>query len=906
MRARTRLIVLLSSLSGAALLPAAPVLAEPAASDAPLRGKAWQLADEGYKAYDKGSYAKAQARAQAAIRLRPDVAQLHLLLIYSLQKQGKLAQAERAVAAASAAGADSPALREAHAALRDSAQGSAAPATQAFRTGFPFATQAYAAYNDGDYNTAAAAAQRAFAADPSQGAWALLWQDALAAQGDDKEALRAIEHALAAGAPNRSDLIARRQGLLRQMSVPSAQAGYQALIANRPADAIAPARKAVALAPDTASHRLLLVTALMLDEQLAEAESAAGEALRQDSEDTVALLMRAYLRQRQGKTAQAEADFDSALGQDWLDDEQRHNVRLIAADAALAAGNGQRVQALLAALDGKDKAVRRRLDEAGRARAPKAALTLASFPPPVQHCRDTPYGTACELLPADASGGSPAALAYAAYGRHDYQEAIAQARKAVEHDAGEQSQALLTTALAAGNRMQAREAATRLNTALERQAGDAGLLMQRAYVNQRLGMPEQALRDIQAARATGKVPPLAILDEGYARAGAGDKRGATQTLMQAIDQADAGALALDEEQRYNTRGAIAGFAREWGGYVSAAYRGARPAAADFGGAAISTPGDAAFGTAEIFWRPPAFLNTSNRTFELYGRLSSTIYDNGGKTHAQRLSDPCGGAAAAHTDLGESHSRGIAGVPTTVGALGLRFTPSNEVGLTFGLERQFLLGTATRSGMLIPADASQRCALNRQNQSARYEADAGSGGWLTYVTYGIYEGSGLRLDVPSWFTVEGYVQGGYSLQDIAARYALRDNSTGAETASGSGRLRRDQAFAAGEIRAGRSLRLDAIDERLILFPYVVLGADWLWQKNRASGTLGTVSGSTGLQGSGATWSIGAGPGFNLRYWFRQDRYNAPRSYLDWGVQYRAGLAGHSNRAKGLFMNLTLSY
>ncbi len=905
MKARTRLIVLLSSLGGAALLPA-PAFAEPAASEAPLRGKAWQLADEGYKAYDKGDYAKAQARAEAAIRLRPNVAQLHLLLVYALQKQGKLAQAERAVAAANAAGVDSPALREARTALRAGAQGGTAPATQAFRTGFPFATQAYAAYNDGDYKAAAAAAEKAFAADPSQGAWALLWQDALAAQGDDKGALQAIERALAAGAPNQADLIARRQGLHRQMSVPSAQAGYQALIANRPADAIAPARRAVALAPDTASHRLLLITTLMLDEQLAEAETAASEALRQDSEDTVALLLRAYLRQRQGKTAQAEADFDSALGQDWLDDEQRHNVRLIAADAALAAGNGQRVQALLAALDGTDKAVRRRLDEAGRARAPRTALTLAGYPPPVQRCRDTPYGTACELLPADASGGSPAALAYAAYGRHDYQEAIAQARKALERDPGEQSQALLTTALAAGNRAQAHEAAARLDAALNRQAGDAGLLMQRAYVNQRLGMPEQALHDIQAARATGKAPPLAILDEGYARAGAGDKRGAARTLMQAIDQADAGTLALDEEQRYNTRGAIAGFSREWGGYVSAGYRGARPASADFGGAAVSTPGDAVFGTAEVFWRPPIFLNTSNRTFELYGRLSSTIYDNGGKTKAQRLADPCGGTAAARADLGETHSRGISGVPTTVGALGLRFTPSNEVGLTFGLERQFLLGTATRSGMLVPADAAQRCALNRQNQSARYESDAGSGGWLTYVTYGIYEGSGMRLDVPSWFTVEGYVQGGYSLQDFAARYSLRDNATGSETASGSGRLRRDQAFASGEIRAGRSFRLDAIDERLILFPYVVLGADWLWQKNRASGTLGTASGSTELQGNGATWSVGAGPGVNLRYWFRQDRYNAPRSYLDWGVQYRAGLAGHSNRAKGLFMNLTLSY
>lgn len=92
----------------------------------------------------------------------------------------------------------------------------------------------------------------------------------------------------------------------------------------------------MALAPDTASHRLLLMTALMLDGQLAAAEDAATDALRQDDENTVALVMRGYLRQRQGKTEEADADFDAALKQDWLDDSQRRNVRLIAADAALA------------------------------------------------------------------------------------------------------------------------------------------------------------------------------------------------------------------------------------------------------------------------------------------------------------------------------------------------------------------------------------------------------------------------------------------------------------------------------------------------------------------------------------------------------------------------------------------
>lgn len=93
------------------------------------------------------------------------------------------------------------------------------------------------------------------------------------------------------------------------------------------------------------------------------------------------------------------------------------------------------------------------------------------------------------------------------------------------------------------------------------------------------------------------------------------------------------------------------------------------------------PGDAVFSTAEIFWRPSDFLNSSTRTFELYGRLSNTLYNNGGKTASQTVSNPCGGG---NIQVDETSNNGISGLPTTVGSLGMRFTPSTEVGLTFGL------------------------------------------------------------------------------------------------------------------------------------------------------------------------------------------------------------------------------
>ncbi|SIT26650.1 hypothetical protein [Achromobacter sp. MFA1 R4] len=906
-----RSLVLSAALACAWAAAPAGVQAE-ARTEAPLEGAAWQFADEGYKNYDAGNYALAQQQAESAIVLRPDVERLRLLLIYSLQKQGKIQEADKAAADAIASGLDTPALRQARANLRPAAArpdaarpAAAARPASAYQRGFPIATRAYADYNRADYPAAERGAERAFRIDPKQGAWAMLWLDALEAQGKYAEAEAAAARALALGAPNRNDLAARQQTLKRRMAVKPAEAGYQALIANRPGDAVPLARQAVALAPESPSHRLLLITALMLDNQLDAAEQAATDAMLQDDENTVALLMRGYLRQRQGKTQEADADFDAALGQDWLDDEQRRNVRLIAADAALAAGENARALALVEPLGGKDEAAAQRIKRARARPAIPATLTLANYPAPVQDCRDTPYGTSCELLPSDAAGsGGPASLAYAAYAREDYPEAIRQARKAVEQDpANKEYQRLLTTTLAAGNPAQLAEANARMSEALAAQPDDPALLMQRGYLHQRMRQPGLALQDFQAARATGKAPPTVILDEGYALAGTGDKRGAVDRLKEAIDENDAGKLDLTPQQRFDTRNAIGGLAREWGGYFSAGYRGARPASSGLGGAAITVPGDAVFSTAEIFWRPSDFLNSSTRTFELYGRLSNTLYDKGGRTASQTVSDPCGGTV----DIQEATNQGISGIPTTIGSLGMRFTPSTEVGVTFGLERQFNLGSATRRGTFSPDPAALRCALNRDNQTAHYQTDAGSGGWLAYVTYGLYEGTTLRIDRPDWFTMEGYVQAGYSWQDMPAKFWLRDNATGVDGEKSSGRLKRDQAFGAGELRVGRSYRVDAISERLVFFPYAVIGADWLWNKNRVTGFDIDGSDSYRLLGDNASWSMGAGPGFNLRYWFREDHYTAPMSYLDLTTQYRFNIGGgQADRAKGLFINLTLSY
>ena len=761
--------ILSRSLAIAALLTCA---AAAGAAERPLDGDAYQLADQAYKQYDAGHYETAQVMAENAIRLRPDVARLRLLLVYALEKQGKRQEAARAADRAIADGLGTPELRQALAGLRaapaaavrtpapQSAQQPAQPAPRtaarpaprtAYQRAYPVAARAYADYARHDYAAAAAGAERAFRAVPSQGEWALLWVESLGAQQQFEAAGRAVDSALALGAPNKAALRARKQDLQRQIA-------------------------------------------------------------------------------------------------------------------------------------------------------------------------------ASRMPPAPAPGSEAAAGAYAAYDRGEYQQAIAQAREAVAQAPGNPDYArLLTTTLAAGNPAQAAEARALLDDEIARQPDSAELLAQRGYVRQRLGQPAGAADDFAAARATGKAPPRLILDQAYAQSAMGDNRAATDTLKQAIDQDDAGLLGLNPLERYNTRSAIANLSREWGASFSASYRGARPTSSSLGGAAINTPGDVVFSTAEIFWRPPE-LNNRWGMLEAYARSSNTLHDSGSTYESRQNVDPCTGERTPDERDDEERfrdNRTASGIPSTIGALGLRYLLA-DTGVTFGIERRFYLGSATRQGYAYPESSSVQCnaqkafhqqypGLDDQSAVARYKLNGNAGGWMTYVTYGYYQGRELRVDTPSWLTIEGYAQAGYAWDDNSARYtAYSVDSRGnrqQELGSASGRLKREQAFLSGELRVGRSFRATAISDKLVLFPYAVVGADWLWQKDVAKLDDMPLYGSQSvvLSNHDSSWSLGVGPGFNVRYWFREDHYNAPRSYLDLGVQYRASIGGGaSDRAKGWFMNMTLSY
>ncbi|WP_175836281.1 NfrA family protein [Burkholderia anthina] len=132
-------------------------------------------------------------------------------------------------------------------------------------------------------------------------------------------------------------------------------------------------------------------------------------------------------------------------------------------------------------------------------------------------------------------------------------------------------------------------------------------------------------------------------------------------------------------------------------------------------------------------------------------------------------------------------------------------------------------------------------------------------WLMRLGYSSEGGTDLRVTEPSWRSWQAYVEGAYFIK--AGRYIIYS-----------------------ELRYGHTWRLPMISDRLTVYPHVAVAGD---HDNRQPDET----------------AIGAGPGIQLRYWFREGRYSAPASYLDVTVQYRFPLTSAA-RARGLVVRATL--
>ncbi len=376
------------------------------------------------------------------------------------------------------------------------------------------AEEAYKTFSQGDYRKAAARAGEAVALRPDILRLRLLLIDALVAAGDLTQAEQAAAGAAQTFASNQ-EIESRQSSIRQRLAQQPASEGYKALERGDPKAAVRAARSAVEYGPDAMSYRLLLLSAQLADNDFAGAIETATGAIKLDPGNYVPLVWRAYLYQRTGNRPQAVADFDAALAIPNLTDIERKNIRLIAADAALAAGDYRAARQLLEGYPKTDPAVVLRLGDAEAVAGRKATLKgdAKGLPMPVQSCRETPYGSVCSLeaplvqsvvTPIDkaAEGYDAAGKAYEAARAKDYKLAVEEARKAIE-DSPEVSAnrlLLINLLISAGRPAEAEQEATKV---INQGNASGDIYAQRGYARNLQHNTRGAMADWETALQRG-------------------------------------------------------------------------------------------------------------------------------------------------------------------------------------------------------------------------------------------------------------------------------------------------------------------------------------------------------------------------------------------------------------------
>jgi tetratricopeptide (TPR) repeat protein len=621
-----------------------------------------------------------------------------------------------------------------------------------------------------------------------------------------QEAVGLFDMALRVGGANR-ELEGRRDSVRRQMAQQPAGLAYRAMADNDPESAQKQIALAIAYAPDVMAYRLLRIEALERMHQNAAAESAASEAMQADDEDSVPVLMRGYLRQLQGRPAAALGDYQRALKNDTLSDDDLRNLRLYVADASMAGGDFKFATQTLSPLPTGDKeaAWRRTLMSFYRQYSGHSRLRA-----PFLDCRLTPYGTVCTARPADSATDAMIEAIYKALAKKHNSTALALARDLVAlSPKNERYRWVLAQALTAdGRASEANEVFASLHDATP----DVDL----AYLASMSGASALATQTFKKIDDADKLPAGALQDAGFAAVNADQRPAAVTYFKRSIDAVGDGQLEMSPQSLYETRRAVSELERQWGAYVSLSYRGSNNMQAGQNQSALV--GDNLQIGTEAYWRPPS-LDRDGSYVDLYARLTDTAY-SAPTTSSNTLT--------GDTFVGKSPT----GVPSLLSAFGVRWKPLASQNIIIAFERQQAIGSAAQSD------------------------------WLPRLGYSYGLGTDLRADVPSWNTHQVYAETGYY-------------------------LRAQTYYFTSELQSGRSFRLpETWLGNTVVWPHAVLGADY----NNAYSM---------------PWAVGAGVGVNLRHWFREDRYHAPRSYFDLSVQYRLKVAG-DERAKGWFIRSVFNY
>lgn len=733
--------------------------------------------------------------------------------------------------------------------------------TQAAQAAHAAAAEGYRLYAAGDYAAATEQARRAARLAPARRDYALLLAQALMAGGRADDAQRVLDQA--ARLPgDAAGLAPAYTALARLRALAAGDAMYRSLAAGDMQSAIRNGLHAVAHAPDHVPYRLLLAHALLRERRHDEADRFANEAAALRPDDPVPLALRGYARQGRARPTEAQADLERALARAGGAAAQRE-LRLAAADLALAQGDGARLLAILQPLPQDDAAAALRREMVGQ---PPQATAGFDLPAPGIDCSAAETTGSCLLHAADLPalpGYADASAGYAAMAEGDPARALAHARRAADAAPGHHRWRLLHmhAAQAAGDLAEAERAAT---AALEHDGmPDPGLLAMRSWMRRRLGDTsgaqadaEAALRiggltpaaeaalllalgrheqartrlaqagatarsprehvdlaylsiragdDAAAARAfaaadaAGVLPPQALRDAGYAAMRSHADAQSVAYLERAVAAAGTGELVLSRQQALETRRAAAEISRTWGVTGSVTRRNGGGVEPGFG----AVGGDGGHRTTQAgvegYWRPWGYRN--GRYAEVFARGFATL---------------------------DAHEGTWTGGDSFQGAAGARWKPLAAHNLVVSLARVF--------------------GPNVEDS------------WLAQAGYSLDLGSELRLDIPSWWTTR--------LAAEAGKYLDRGDSYGIASAT-----------------FGRSFRV--ADDRTVLYPHLFIGAE-----HQSRDPV-------------ARTSSGAGVGLGVRRWLREDAGRGPRSYWDLTLQYRARLSG-DERMKGVYASAQFSF
>nr|WKF59196.1 hypothetical protein HUO10_003705 [Paraburkholderia busanensis] len=785
----------------------------------PLSGAAYRVAQEAYTAYGSGDYTTAVARAREAIRQRPDVVSLRVLLANALAAQRRYSEASRSLNDAIAKLGRNPELVSRRkqidtlsASTRAVARGGKAlPADPNALTGpaLVAAQQAYKAYAAKDFAGTVKYANEAIALRPDLLRLRLLLVDAASAAGQDADAWTADLDAVKRFGDN-EDLRVRRSFIGSRLAPKSSGASYAARKQGDFTRATALAREAVAYAPDLVGYRIQLIDTLFAANDLPGVQAAASDAIAADDTEIMPLTLRGYVLAAQGKDDAAEADFAKALQAKDATQRNKRVARVIIADVWIAEGQPQRALDLLAPLktngDDTDPPIALRRAQARRLLA-QASIPKTQLDPtrrPIIDCVVDQFGASCDVYAADP--GFAAARAYAsAAAANDKTGAVGYAREAVKaapDDPQHRVELINALSTAGDDRAASREAQRMIDSGML----DAMPDMSAAYIAQRAGDNRVAYQRFSMADKAGSMPTSAYADAGYAAVDAHRNHEAAQYFERAIDASakpsDDGTPPATPAQLNEMRSAHAEATRNWGFDTSLNYRGAGLQPGYVSSPTPSGTSNNWQAGVEAYWRP--FGSLGDRMFEVYTR--------GYESFGVKNGSP-------------------SGVDTLQATLGVRAKPLSQLDAIVAFERIFPIGSQVNPD------------------------------WLARLAYSGGYGIERRVDVPSWWTAQVYAE------------------TGTYLNAGS-------VYATSNIEMGRTFRMDRYSPKWTVFPYAVIGADYDSSVDHSI-------------------PLGAGVGISTRYWFRDSKYDAPRSYVDLSVQYRWKITG-DDRARGVFFGAIYSY